>query len=160
MHHVEGWSSSVRRASLPGAMRRLGLLLAVLVLAALGAFAAIAFFNARDDAGVNTPTSAGPGTPVAQVGGVATEPTNTPAGNVVVLYSSASQRAPLDALAQDIAGPPSKDLEAAGQAVLVRRNPDADGIVAIANGRAVRVTDPADPNLRAFIEGQLGAGAG
>ena len=54
MHGVEGWSSSARRASLPGAMKRLGLVLAVVVLAALGAFAAIAFFNARDDAGVGT----------------------------------------------------------------------------------------------------------
>jgi hypothetical protein len=141
-------------------MRRLGLLLAVLVLAALGAFAAIAFLNARDDAGVNTPTSAGPGAPVAQLGGVATQPLDVPAGNVVVLYSSGTQRAALEALADDIAGPASKDLEDAGQAVLVRREASADGIVAVANGRGVRVTDPADPALRAFIEGQLGASAG
>lgn len=141
-------------------MRRLGLLLAVLVLAALGAFGAIAFFNARDDAGVNTPTSAGPGAPAAQVGGVATQPTGTPAGNVVILYSDAAQRAALVALGEDIAGPPSKDLEDAGQAVLVRRSADADGIVAVANGRAVRVTDPSDASLRAFVEGQLGARAG
>jgi hypothetical protein len=141
-------------------MRRLGLLLAVLVLAALGAFAAIAFLNARDDAGVNTPTSAGPGAPVAQIGGVATQPLDVPAGNVVVLYSSGTQRAALEALADDIAGPASKDLEDAGQAVLVRREASADGIVAVANGRGVRVTDPADPALRAFIEGQLGASAG
>jgi hypothetical protein len=160
MHRVEGWCSSAGRASLPGAMRRLGLLLAVLVLAAIGAFAAIAFLNARDDAGVNTPTSAGPGVPVAQLGGAATTPIDAPAGNVVVLYSDQAQRAQLEALAEDIAGPPSKDLEAAGQAVLVRRDAAADGIVAIANGRGVRVTSPSDPALRAFVEGQLGASAG
>ncbi len=141
-------------------MRRLGLLLAILVLAALGAFAAIAFFNARDDAGVDTPASAGPGAPVAELGGVATQPLDVPAGNVVVLYSASAQRAPLQALADDIGGPASKDLENAGQAVIIRRDAGADGIVAVANGRGVRVTDPADPALRAFIEGQLGAGAG
>jgi hypothetical protein len=44
--------------------------------------------------------------------------------------------------------------------VLVRRAAAADGIVAIAGDQGVRVTDPADPNLRAFIEGHLGAAAG
>jgi hypothetical protein len=139
-------------------MRRLGLLLAVVVLAALCAFGAIAFLNARDDAGVGAPTTEAPGTPLSQLGGV-TAPDTTP-GNVVVLYSQAAQKAPLDALAEDIAGPPNADLEEAGQAVLVRRDGAANGIVAIAGGRGVRVTDPADPSLRAFIEGNLGAAAG
>ena len=141
-------------------MKRLGLLLAVLVLAALGAFAAIAFFNARDDAGVGTSASEGPGVPLAQLGDVGTTPIDTPAGNVVVLYSDSAQRAKLEALAQDVAGPASKDLQDAGQAVIVRRDPAAKGIVAIAGDQGVRVTDPSDPNLRAFIEGRLGAAAG
>jgi hypothetical protein len=140
-------------------MRRLGLLLAVVVLAALGAFGAIAFFNARDDAGVGTPAAEGPGVPISQLGELPAQ-SDVPAGNVVVLYSDTAQKAALHALAEDIAGPPSSDLEQAGQAVLVRRAAAADGIVAIAGDQGVRVTDPADPNLRAFIEGHLGAAAG
>ena len=160
MHRVEGWSSSAWRASLPDAMRRLGLLLAVLVLAALGAFAAIAFFNARDDAGVGTPATEGPGVPLSQLGGVGTTEVDTPAGNVVVLYADAAQRAQVQALADDIAGPATQGLEDSGQAVIVRRDQAANGIIAIAGDRGVRVTDPADPELRAFIEGHLGADAG
>jgi hypothetical protein len=139
-------------------MRRLGLLLAVVVLAALCAFAAIAFLNARDDAGVGTPSTEAPGVPLAQLGGVAAPATQS--GNVVVLYSEPAQKAPLDALAQDIAGPTSADLEDAGQAVIVRRDDAANGIVAIAGDRGVRATGPGDPSLRAFIEGNLGAAAG
>jgi|tagenome__1003787_1003787.scaffolds.fasta_scaffold20539300_2 hypothetical protein len=143
-------------------MKRLGLVLAVVVLAALGAFAAIAFFNARDDAGVGTSASdiAAPGVPLSELGDVGTTRVDAPAGNVVVLYSAAAQRARLQALADDIAGPTSTDLEDAGQAVIVRRDAAANGIVAIAGDQGIRVTDPADPNLRAFIEGRLGADAG
>ena len=101
-------------------MRRLGLLLAVVVLAALGAFGAIAFFNARDDAGVETPTGTSPGVPLSQLSGV--QAPATTAGNVVLLYSDDGSRAALDALAEDIAGPPSPEVEEAGQAVLVRKS--------------------------------------
>ena len=143
-------------------MKRLGLVLAVVVLAALGAFAAIAFFNARDDAGVGTSASdaGAPGVPLSALGDVGTARIDTPAGNVVILYSDAAQRAELQALADDIAGPTSADLEEAGQAVIVRRDGAAGGIVAIAGDHGIRVTDPADANLRAFIEGRLGADAG
>ena len=78
----------------------------------------------------------------------------------MILYSDAAQRAELQALADDIAGPTSADLEEAGQAVIVRRDGAAGGIVAIAGDHGIRVTDPADANLRAFIEGRLGADAG
>jgi hypothetical protein len=139
-------------------MRRLGLLLAVVALAAVCAFGAIAFLNARDDAGVGEPSSDTPGVALSQLGGV-TAP-STQSGNVVVLYSDTAQKATLDALAADIAGPPSTELEQAGQAVIVRRQAAANGIVAIAGDRGVRVTDPADPSLRAFIEAHLGAAAG
>jgi hypothetical protein len=143
-------------------MKRLGLVLAVVVLAALGAFAAIAFFNARDDAGVGTSASdaGAPGVPLSALGDVGTTRIDTPAGNVVILYSDTAQRAELQALADDIAGPTSADLEEAGQAVIVRRDGAAGGIVAIAGDHGIRVTDPADANLRAFIEGRLGADAG
>lgn len=138
-------------------MRRLGLLLAVVVLAALGAFAAIAFFNARDDAGVATPPATGPGVPLSQLGGV--QAPSTQEGNVVLLYSDDASRAPLQALAEDIAGPPSPEVEQAGQAVIVRESPAADGIVAVAGDRGLRVSDPADPALRGFIEAYLGGGS-
>jgi hypothetical protein len=139
-------------------MRRLGLLIAVVVLAALGAFGAIAFFNARDDAGVGAPEGDAPGVAVSELG--VTAPAGVPEGNVVVLFSDAGQKATLDALAEDIAGPPNPELEQAGQAVIVRRDPAADGIVAVAGEQGLRVADPADPSLRAFIEGNVGASAG
>jgi hypothetical protein len=141
-------------------MRRLGLVLGVVVLAALGAFAAIAFFNARDDAGVATPAATGPGVPAAQLGAAADAGPDVPPGNVVLLYSDPSARAGVEALAQDVAGPPSDDLVQAGQAVVVQRAAAADGVVALAGDRGVRVTDPSDPRLRAFVEAQLGAAAG
>ena len=78
----------------------------------------------------------------------------------MILYSDAAQRAELQALADDIAGPTSADLEDAGQAVIVRR----DGAAAASSPSPATTgsgsTDPADPNLRAFIEGRLGADAG
>ena len=125
-------------------MKRLGLVLAVVVLAALGAFAAIAFFNARDDAGVGTSASdaGAPGVPLSALGDVGTTRIDTPAGNVVILYSDAAQRAELQALADDIAGPTSADLEEAGQAVIVRRDGAAGGIVAIAGDHGIRVDGP------------------
>jgi hypothetical protein len=141
-------------------VRRLGLLIAVVVLAALGAFAAIAFFNARDDAGIGTPATEAPGVPVSELGEAAGQAPDVPEGNVVVLYSDAGAKAQLDALAEDIAGPSSAELEEAGQSVLVREAPAADGVVAVAGDRGLRVTDPADPQLRAFIEAHLGAAAG
>jgi hypothetical protein len=134
------------------------MILAVVVLAALGAFAAIAFFNARDDAGVGAPASERPGVPLSELGGV-TAP-QTQAGNVVVLYSDPRLKGALDALAQDIAGRPSTELEQAGQAVIVRHDTSVDGIVAVAGDRGVRAASATDPNLRAFIEGNLGATAG
>jgi hypothetical protein len=140
-------------------VRRLGLLIAVVVLAALGAIAAIAFFNARDDAGVGgAPATEAPGVPVSELG--VTAPSGVAPGNVVVLYSGAGQKAALDALGEEIAGPPSPELEEAGQAVIVRRDASADGIVAIAGDRGVRATSPSDPALRQFIEGRLGAATG
>jgi hypothetical protein len=136
-------------------MRRLGVILGVLVLAAAGAFAAVSFFNARDDAGVSS-TTAGPGVPLASLGAVAQQVPRLPAGNVVVLYADAAQRAALQSLAEDVAGPPSADLQAAGQAVVVRRDAQAGGIVAVAGDRALRATAPDDPALRTFVETSLG----
>jgi hypothetical protein len=138
-------------------MRRLGVILGVLVLAAAGAFAAVSFFNARDDAGVGT-ADAGPGVPVAQLGALAGRVPHLPDGNVVVLYADPAQRAPLEALGEQIAGAPSADLEAAGQAVVVRREPEAGGVVAVAGGRALRASGPSDPALRSFVERSLGRG--
>jgi hypothetical protein len=141
-------------------MRRLGLLIAVVVLAALGALAAIAFFNARDDAGVGAPATEAPGVPLSELGEAAGQAPAVPEGNVVLLYSDAAAKPQLDALAEDIAGPPSSELEEAGQAVIVREAPAAQGVVAVAGDRGLRVTDPADPQLRAFIEAHLGGAAG
>jgi hypothetical protein len=140
-------------------VKRVGIVLAVVVLAAAGAFGAIAFFNARDDAGVNTQQT-GPGVPVAQLGPIANEAPKTQAGNVVLLYANRSQRPALDALANDVAGPATPALQAAGQAVIVQHASDAGGVVAIAGKRGLRVATPSDPQLRAFVEAWLGRASG
>ncbi len=140
-------------------MRRLALGLAALVLAAGAAVAAIAFFTARDDAPVAR--ESGPGAPVEKLGRAARDAPRTTPGNVQLLHADRADAATLEALAEEVAGPPSPELEAAGQAVLVRRVPDVGhGVLALAGDRGLRTDDPEDPRLRAFVETWLGRAAG
>ncbi len=140
-------------------MRGLALGIAALVLAAVAAVAAIAFFAARDDAPVARDT--GPGVPVARLGPTARDAPATQPGNVQLLHADRADAATLRALAEEVAGPPSPELEAAGQAVLVRRLPAVGhGVLALAGDRGLRTDDPADPRLRAFVEAWLGRAGG
>ena len=97
-------------------MRRAAVALAIVVVAAAGAVAVMLVLNARDDATVHR--SAGPG--VARVAGA--RPVVAP-GNVVLLFSDERETAALRRLALDTGGPATPAVKAAGQAVLVVRQP-------------------------------------
>lgn len=131
-------------------VRRAGLTVAVLVVAALGVFAVIALLNSRDDATVTG--SDGPG--VARVAGA--RPVVAP-GNVVLLYSDERLTSALRSFALDVGGPATPELERAGQAVVVRRQPGLRvPVVAITTDRRLDARGTDDPRLRAFAEYWLG----
>lgn len=131
-------------------MRRVAVAIGVLVVAAAGAVGVMVLLNARDDATV--PRSEGPG--VKRVRGA--RPAVAP-GNVVLLYSDERLTAALRELALDTGGPATPELEAAGQAVLVVRQPGLRvAVVALTTDRRLDAGGPEDPRLRAFIEYWLG----
>jgi hypothetical protein len=135
-------------------MRRAAVALGILVLAVAGAVGVMLILNARDDATVHQ--SAGPG--VKRVAGA------RPAvgrGNVVLLYSDERLTSALRDLALDSGGPQTPELRAAGQAVLVVRQPGLRvPVVGITTDRRLEASGPSDPRLRAFIEYWLGRDAG
>ncbi|HVW17090.1 MAG TPA: hypothetical protein VHB30_02465 [Solirubrobacteraceae bacterium] len=104
-----------------------------------------------------TPTSAGTvlagGSDRAATGGYLR------AGNVELRYASAADRAPLERLAREVAGPPSDALARAGQEVRVVHDGSAGGIVARAWRHSLTVTAPSDPRLQEFVDAWLGRGA-
>jgi hypothetical protein len=131
-------------------VRRAGLAVAVLVVAAVGVFAVIALLNSRDDATVAG--ADGPG--VARVADA--RPVVAP-GNVVLLYSDERLTSALRELADDVGGPATLELERAGQAVVVRRQPGLRvPVVAITTDRRLDARGTDDPRLRAFVEYWLG----
>lgn len=136
-------------------MRIAGIAVLVVALVAVGGFALASFIGGRDSASVST--DAGPGSPR----GSAEESLGADAdvgepGNVVLLHTAEADGPALQALAEQISGPASPELEQAGQAVIVRASPDVGGIVALTDTRVLRVSAADDPQLRAFIEARLG----
>jgi hypothetical protein len=122
----------------------------VLVLTVVAVAAAIAFFSARDDATVSR--AQGPGAPRAAGAAPAVRP-----GNVLLQYADPALAAGLRALAEDVAGPPSPALVAAGQAVVVRRQGGLRPPVrALSATRGVDAAGPRDPTLREFVEFWVG----
>ena len=131
-------------------MRRAAVALAVLVVVAAGIVAVIAVLSSREDAAVDA--AAGPG--VARVAGA--RPVVVP-GNVVLLYSDERLTAELRDLALETGGPATPALVAAGQAVVVRRQPGLRvAVVGLTSDRRQDAQRPGDPRLRAFIEYWLG----
>ncbi len=125
---------------------------ATIVLTVLLVAGAAAFFVSRDDATVPRARESGPG--VARPAGA--EPAVRP-GNVVLLHSDERLTSQLRELAERTAGPPDEALQAAGQAVLVRRRPNLDvPVTAVTARRMVEASGPDDPALEAFIEYWLG----
>lgn len=134
----------------PLAVRRAAVAIAVLVVVAAGVLAVIALLSARDDATLDA--AAGPG--VARAEGA--RPVVAP-GNVVLLYSDERLTAALRDLALDTGGPATPELTAAGQAVLVVRQPGLRvPVVGLTSDRRLDARGTADPRLRAFIEHWLG----
>jgi hypothetical protein len=136
-------------------MRKLvGTLLAVAI-AVVGVIGLIAFFNGRDESTTGGDgTQPAPGTERTAAGGSLLEQ-----GNVVLRYSDRSLTAALETLASDLGAPDSPELRAAGQAVVLRRDPQAGGVVAEAFEHTLTVATPSDPQLQAFIERWLGQAA-
>lgn len=135
-------------------MRKLaGTLLAVLI-AAVGVFALLAFFNSRDD------STTGDDRPPAAPGKAESAPRGSllAQGNVILRYSDTTFTPRLERLARDLGAPDSPELRAAGQAVILRTDPGSGGVVAQAARRTLTVAEPSDPQLQAFIERWLGQG--
>jgi hypothetical protein len=128
-------------------MRKLAGTLLAVAIAAAGVIGLIAFFNSRDE---STTSSRTPTTVTARA------PSD---GNVVLTYSDAALQPRLKALAADLGAPDTPELRAAGLAVIVRRDPNAAGIVARAAGHELAVAEPDDPQLQDFIDRWLGEGA-
>jgi hypothetical protein len=144
-------------------LRRAGAIVLAVVVALGGAIGLLALLAARDSAPVRRPPAAGLGERV---------PGGTPAGtssalrrdlargDVVFLYGSPRPPAGLRALAEGVQGGPADPaLVAAGQAVLLARQPGAAGVVALAWSRRLQARSAADPELRRFAEAWLGRGA-
>jgi len=131
-------------------VRRVAVAVAVLVIAAAGVVAVIALLNARDDATLDD--SVGPG--VARA--VGARPV-VARGNVVLLYSDERLTRALRELARDTGGPATPELAAAGQAVLVVRQPGLRvPVVGLTTDRRLDARSTDDPRLRGFIEYWLG----
>ena len=134
-------------------LRRLAIGLAVLVLAAICAVAALAYFNSRDDSTVQP--AGGPGSVRAAASSPAVK-----AGNVLLEFSDERQTAGLRALALDTGGTATPALIAAGQAVIVHRRTGLRvPVIAYTSRRRLQADGHDDPRLRAFVEYWLGRDA-
>jgi hypothetical protein len=130
---------------------RRSVLIAVAALLTVAAiFGVLVFFSARDDSTIGGEDGGAPGEPAAAL---TSEPLRR--GNVIVRHSAPADGDVLRALADEF-GPES--LADQGQAVIVRRDPAAQGVVAEAYKRQLRVASADDPQLRAFVEHWLGRG--
>ena len=134
-------------------MRRGAIIAAITVLTIAAVLGVLAFFNARDDSTIGEERTA-PGKP---------DPALTSdqlrRGNVVLLYSRPADRAPLEKLADDLAGPVDPTLTEAGQSILIERRPRGEKIIANAYKRSLVVDSAEDPRLRDFATYWLGRGA-
>lgn len=152
--------------------RRAAGVVATVVVALAGGFGLLAFFVARDDAPVEerdaaTAPARGPGQAARGRGAADLPPRERArllralrAGNVVLVYGTATAPPRLRALARNVAGGPyDPALESAGQAVILVRRQGTRGVVALAAGRRLAASSPADPELRRFAEAWLGRGA-
>ena len=135
-------------------MRRFVGTLAAVALAGVGVVGLIAFFNGRDESTTGAPPARTATAEVSPLGDALLE-----AGNVVLLYGDEADAPALRRLAQDLGAPDTPELRAAGQAVVVRRDPEVDGVEAQAQTANLVVSNPRDPGLQAFVERWLGLGA-
>lgn len=81
------------------------------------------------------------------------------AGDVVIMYGGARPPAALVQFARSAAPPFSPSLAATGDAVILASRPRTAGLVALGWAHWLRVEQPSDPQLRAFVAYWLGRGA-
>jgi hypothetical protein len=112
----------------------------------------------------NPPTS-GPHVPVLPRGDV--RPLNTDellqaleVGDVALVYGDRRLEPVLRRLANNLAGPYSGSLAAAGQAIVLDFQPGRRGVTGVAWRHLLHSARPSDPRLQAFIQFWLGRGAG
>jgi hypothetical protein len=80
-------------------------------------------------------------------------------GDVVIVYGTRDPPPGLLAVARAVAPRFSPALAAAGQAVILAHRPHYAGLVVLAWAHLLRITGPADPRLRPFMQFWLGRGA-
>lgn len=80
-------------------------------------------------------------------------------GDVVLVYGSQAPPPGLEAMARANAAPFTPALAAAGQAVILARRPDTQGVVGLAWSHLIRVAGPTARSLREFTQYWLGRGA-
>jgi Protein of unknown function (DUF3105) len=80
-------------------------------------------------------------------------------GDVVLVYGSSSAEPVLRTLADAAAAPFSPGLAAAGDAVVLDRDPRYRGVTALAWRHVLHARSPADPALGGFVSYWLGLGA-
>lgn len=122
------------------------------MLAALAVVATLSYFDARDDATTAAPSVPGEAV-AAQPGPLGAY---LRAGNVELRYGDATGGATARRIARALAGAPGGGLAAAGQEVRAVRETGLSGLRALAWRRELRVSDPRDPALPAFVEHWLG----
>lgn len=132
-------------------MRRLVGTLAALAISVVGVIGLIAFFSSRDESTTQGPARQATKAP-------ASGDAQLKAGNIVLRYSDPAATGALRRLAGDLGAPDTPELRAAGQAVILRREPGVAGVEARALNADLAVSDPGDPALQAFVERWLGLG--
>jgi hypothetical protein len=80
------------------------------------------------------------------------------AGNVLVLYGTATPPAGLKHLLRPLSAPFTPALAAAGQAVILGRRPHLHGVVALAWTHMLRQAQPDSETLTQFVDRWLGVG--
>jgi hypothetical protein len=131
----------------------MSIVIGAIVLGVAGSVGVAAYLNSRDDATLTSGRDAGrPRSPGAR-------PAVRP-GNVLLLYADERQAPALRALRRELTGS-DPALVAAGQAVLVRRDPRLSAPVVALSARHRRAADAAsEPAVRDFVEYWLGRATG
>jgi hypothetical protein len=112
----------------------------------------------------SSPPTSGPHVPVLPTGDLRRLSTDEllqalEVGDVVLVYGDRRLQSGLRRLATDLAGPYSRSLAAAGQAVVLDFEPGRSGVVGVAWRHLLRSSGPSDPRLQTFIQFWLGRGA-
>lgn len=152
---------SATRPPTPSLARRIGGWLVAFVIGLAAVVALMLFLNARDQAEVDPAARTLPGQAFSQPEQYldARQLRLLRLGDVFLLHGARRAPAELTALRDRLSGPPDPVIEEAGQAVIVARAPQVDGVVALGGERILRAADPADPALEQFASQLLGAAA-